>query len=108
MKDLNIDFEKLKNEWENKGFKCETHETPPGDYWSSDGHESDEIFILLEGELEVSFEGKTYYPTLGQEFRVPANVPHTFKNPGTTANHLIWLYAYQWKDNVSGAKISAN
>lgn len=108
MKNLNIDFEKLKNEWENKGFKCETHETPPGDYWSSDGHESDEIFILLEGELEVSFEGKTYYPTVAQEFRVPANVPHTFKNPGTTANHLIWLHAYQWKDNVSGAKISAN
>ncbi|MBO1352001.1 MAG: cupin domain-containing protein [Hormoscilla sp. GUM202] len=108
MKDLCVDFENIKNEWESKGFKCETYSTPAGDYWSSEGHETDEIFILLEGELEVSFQGKTYFPAIGEEFRVPANVPHTFKNPGKTANHLIWLYAYQWEDHVSGTKIEAS
>ncbi|NEO37992.1 MAG: hypothetical protein F6J90_17320 [Moorea sp. SIOASIH] len=25
--------------------------SPPGEYWSSDGHETDEIIIPLEGEL---------------------------------------------------------
>lgn len=105
MKEHNIDVEKIKNEWQSKGFKCETYSTPAGDYWSSEGHESDEVFILLEGELEVSFQGKTYHPTIGEEFRVPANVSHTFKNPGATSNNLIWLYAYEWEDNISGTKM---
>ena len=34
-------IEKIKSDWEERGFTCEISNTPPGDVWSSPGHETD-------------------------------------------------------------------
>ena len=59
-------LENLKNKWEQKGFKCEIHTGSPGEGWSSKGHEAEEVFIPLEGEIEVSFQGKTFNNSIGE------------------------------------------
>ncbi len=105
---INDNWQQLKTDWERKGFKCELFKSLPGEGWSSKGHETDEMFILLEGEVEVSFQGKTYSPTIGEGVIVPANVPHTFKNPGKKENILYALYAYEWQDGVSATPLGTS
>lgn len=95
-----IDVENLKNKWEQKGFKCEIHMGTPGEAWSSKGHDTKEIFIPLEGEIEVSFQGKTYHPAIGEECIIPANNDHSFKSK--TASRYYWIVGYEFEEGVSG------
>jgi len=102
----NLNWEQLKDQWEKKGYQCELHSNEPQESWSSEGHKTEEIFVLLEGELEVSYQGKTYRPNPGEQIEVPANEPHTFTNPGKIANRFYWIYNYEWQDSVSGTRTS--
>ncbi|MFK0162476.1 cupin domain-containing protein [Rhizobium sp. NPDC090279] len=43
-------------------------------------HDFEEMFSLLEGELEFTFRGETRVVRAGSTVNVPANAPHAFKN----------------------------
>jgi quercetin dioxygenase-like cupin family protein len=43
-------------------------------------HQFDEMFHVLEGELEVTFRGETSVVGAGESANVPANAPHAFRN----------------------------
>jgi mannose-6-phosphate isomerase-like protein (cupin superfamily) len=49
--------------------------------------------MLIEGEIEVSFEGKALRPGQGQEIVIPAGASHTVRNTGKTVNR--WYYGYR-------------
>jgi quercetin dioxygenase-like cupin family protein len=52
-------------------------------------HDFEEMFTLLEGELEFTFRGQTQTIRAGSTINVPANAPHMFKNrSGGTARML--------------------
>jgi quercetin dioxygenase-like cupin family protein len=52
-------------------------------------HDFEEMFTLLEGELEFTFRGKSQIVRAGWTVNVPANAPHAFKNvSGATARML--------------------
>jgi quercetin dioxygenase-like cupin family protein len=52
-------------------------------------HDFEEMFSLLEGELEFTFRGKSHTVRAGSTVNVPANAPHAFKNlSGKTARML--------------------
>jgi quercetin dioxygenase-like cupin family protein len=52
-------------------------------------HDFEEMFTLLEGELEFTFRGKSQTVRAGSTVNVPANAPHAFKNvSGATARML--------------------
>jgi quercetin dioxygenase-like cupin family protein len=52
-------------------------------------HDFEEMFTLLEGELEFTFRGKSQTVRAGSTLNVPANAPHAFKNvSGKTARML--------------------
>ena len=52
-------------------------------------HDFEEMFTLLEGELEFTFRGKSHTVSAGSTVNVPANAPHAFKNvSGKTARML--------------------
>lgn len=45
--------------------------------------------MVLEGELELEMQGKTFRPTSGEEVFIPARVTHSVRNVGgTTAQWL--------------------
>ena len=52
-------------------------------------HDFEEMFTLLEGELQFTFRGKSHTVRAGSTINVPANAPHFFKNvSGATARML--------------------
>jgi quercetin dioxygenase-like cupin family protein len=43
-------------------------------------HDFEEMFTLLEGELEFTFRAKSFIVDAGSTVNVPTNAPHAFKN----------------------------
>lgn len=43
-------------------------------------HDFEEMFHILEGEVEFTFRGKQHKASAGQTINIPANAPHFFTN----------------------------
>lgn len=81
------------NQWAARGFSCAIWTDPPGQVWADFVHNVDELVMLIEGEIEVSFGGRTLRPQVGEEVFIPAGVSHTVRNIGKVTNH--WYYGYR-------------
>ena len=88
-----MDYSTVKQDWENKGFSCGIWTDPPGQVWADYVHETDELVMLKEGEIELSFSGQTFHPKMGEEILIPAGESHTVINTGKTTNR--WYYGYK-------------
>lgn len=56
-------------------------------------HDFEELFHILRGEVEVTLRDRTSRATEGHTVNVPANVPHSFRNPTDGAIRLLCLAA---------------
>jgi quercetin dioxygenase-like cupin family protein len=56
-------------------------------------HDFEEMFTVLEGEIEVTFRGETITAYAGETINVPANAPHGFRNATGAASRLLCLCA---------------
>ena len=54
-------------------------------------HDFEEMFTLLEGELEFSFRGETTTVRGGSSINIPANAPHVFKNTSGSTVHMLCM-----------------
>jgi quercetin dioxygenase-like cupin family protein len=54
-------------------------------------HDFEEMFTLLEGELEFTFRGQSQTVRAGSTVNVPANAPHAFRNVSGTTAHMLCL-----------------
>ena len=52
-------------------------------------HREDEMFCVLDGEYEFLVGERTIRAGAGSVVYVPSNVPHTFKNVGTTPARML-------------------
>ena len=86
---------KVKTDWEKRGYSFGIWIDPPGQVWEDYVHGVDELLMLAEGEIELSFLGKTFFPKIGEEILIPAGASHTVRNIGKTANR--WYYGYKNK-----------
>ena len=43
-------------------------------------HDFEEMFTILEGEIEFTFRGRTVRAVEGDTVNIPANAPHSFRN----------------------------
>ncbi|MDQ6751258.1 MAG: cupin domain-containing protein [Actinomycetota bacterium] len=64
---------------------------PPGGGPPPHRHDFDEMFHVLDGEIEVTFRGEVSLVREGQTANVPANAPHAFCNPTDHAVRLLCL-----------------
>jgi hypothetical protein len=53
-------------------------------------HQTDELVMAIEGDLELKFQGRRFHPAIGEEVLIPARVRHTVSNVGKTTAR--WLY----------------
>ena len=53
---------------------------PPGGGPDPHRHACEELFLVMEGEIEVFFRGQRMTAGAGAAVNVPANAPHMFKN----------------------------
>ena len=54
-------------------------------------HDFEEMLTLLEGELELTFRGKSHTVRAGSTVNVPANGPHAFKNVSSTTARMLCM-----------------
>jgi quercetin dioxygenase-like cupin family protein len=54
-------------------------------------HDFEEMFTVLEGEIEVTFRGETTTVGTGETVNVPANAPHRFTNAAANPARLLCL-----------------
>lgn len=79
--------------WKSRGFTCDIWNDPPGQCWEGYVHKKDELFMLLEGDIELEIEGEILYPAIGNEILIPAKVVHSVRNVGKST--AWWFYGYK-------------
>ena len=83
----------IAKDWAARGFSCELWIDPPGQRWEDFVHNTDELVVVLEGELEFEIDAVVSHPEAGEELYIPAGAVHSVRNiGGTTAR---WLYGYK-------------
>src|SRR5882762_9297886 len=53
---------------------------PPGGGPPPHRHDFEEMFTVLEGEVELTFRGEAQRASAGSTVNIPANAPHSFNN----------------------------
>ena len=66
---------------------------PPGGGPPPHRHDFEEMFTVLEGEVELSFRGQHLVAKAGETVNVPANAPHGFRNASSEVVRLLCLCA---------------
>src|ERR1700728_2711315 len=64
---------------------------PPGGGPPPHRHDFEEMFSILEGEIELTFRGETHKAGPGVTVNIPANAPHQFKNMSDKPAHLLCM-----------------
>ena len=72
---------------------------PPGAGPVPHRHDFDETFILLDGEMEVTFRGKKSTVHAGDTINIPSNAPHQFHNASSEPLRMICICAPAGNDN---------
>ena len=88
-----IDLEKVKQNWFARGYSFDIWTDPPGETWEDFTHLVDELFMVLEGNVEIEIQGKVQHPSPGEEIFIPAQALHSVRNRGETTAR--WLYGYK-------------
>src|SRR3954453_14409542 len=64
---------------------------PPGGGPPPHRHDFEEMFTILDGEIELTFRGVSAIATAGETINVPANAPHVFRNVSERPARLLCL-----------------
>lgn len=48
---MTMDRQQIAENWKSRGFSCELWTDPPGQRWEDFTHATDEVVIVLEGEI---------------------------------------------------------
>lgn len=86
------DYRAVAADWLRRGFSCGLWADPPGATWVDFVHGTDELLMVLAGEVELEVAGRRFFPAIGEEVLIPAGVRHSVWNRGTTTSY--WLYGY--------------
>jgi quercetin dioxygenase-like cupin family protein len=54
-------------------------------------HDFEEMFTILDGEIEFTFRGETQRAGAGSTVNIPANAPHAFKNMSDKPARLLCM-----------------
>ena len=63
-------------------------------------HDYEETFIMLEGEIELTFRGKKLALRAGETANIPANAPHFFRNVSKHTARMLCMCAPAGEDEL--------
>jgi len=66
---------------------------PPGGGPGPHRHDFEEMFTILDGEIEVTFRGAKSVARAGETVNIPANAPHAFHNTSERPARLLCMCA---------------
>ncbi len=90
-----VDLKRIENDWMKRGFSFGVWNDPPGQVWEDYVHDTDELFMVIEGQVELEMQGRRWTPRAGEEVLIPARVVHSVRNVGEGPSR--WLYGYSRK-----------
>src|SRR5919112_297808 len=64
---------------------------PPGGGPPPHRHDFEEMFAILEGEIEATFRGEKSVVRAGETVNIPANAPHSFTNASDRSTRLLCM-----------------
>lgn len=64
---------------------------PPGGGPPPHRHDFEEMFSVLEGEIEITFRGEVLTGRAGETVNIPANAPHSFRNQSGAPARLLCM-----------------
>ena len=64
---------------------------PPGGGPPPHRHDFEEMFTLIEGEIEFTFRGETSAIRAGSTVNIPANAPHSFRNASRSVARMLCM-----------------
>jgi quercetin dioxygenase-like cupin family protein len=64
---------------------------PPGGGPPPHRHDFEEMFTILDGEIELTFRGEALRASTGSTVNIPANAPHRFKNKSDKPARLLCM-----------------
>lgn len=88
-----VDRSLIAEDWRRRGYSCGEFVDPPGRCWEDFQHDTDELFLVMEGRMELEIEGRVLHPRVGEEVFIPAHALHSVRNMGNTTAR--WLYGYK-------------
>jgi mannose-6-phosphate isomerase-like protein (cupin superfamily) len=88
-----IDRKQVAANWASRGFSCDVWTDPSGQRWEGFTHLTDELVVVLEGEMEFEIAGRVCHPEIGEELLIPAGAIHSTHNIGSTTAR--WLDGYK-------------
>ena len=97
----NLDQSAVEQRWCERGFSCDLWVDRPGQVWADFVHETDELVLVVRGQVEFEFGGEVHHPECGHELLIPARTRHTVRNLGGT--QAEWLYGYK-RTKASGGE----
>ena len=62
----------IKRDWHSRGYSFGVFRDPPGQVWADFVHQTDELVVLAEGEIEEEIEGKAERFQIGEMVFIPA------------------------------------
>ena len=92
---LATDHSDVAKDWHARGFSCGLWIDHGGREWSYHAHQSDELFMMLSGALELEMGGRSLSPAVGKEIRIPAGAHYIIRNVGEYTAR--WLYGQPCK-----------
>lgn len=88
-----VDVARVREDWNRRRFSCDVWTDPPGQCWEGYVHATDELVMVIEGEVEFEIAGVVHRPRPGEELFIPARAVHSVRNRGPTTAR--WLYGYR-------------
>jgi len=88
-----VNRQDVSRDWAARGFSCDLWVDSPGQRWEGFVHTTDELVLVLEGELEFEVNGVISHPKIGEELYIPAGAVHSVRNIGSQTAR--WLYGYR-------------
>lgn len=64
---------------------------PPGGGPPPHRHDFEEMFTILDGEIELTFRGEVHQANAGSTVNIPANAPHSFQNRSDKPARLLCM-----------------
>ncbi len=64
---------------------------PPGGGPAPHRHDFEEMFTVLDGEIEITFRGQKTVARAGETVNIPANAPHSFTNHSKQPARLLCM-----------------
>ncbi|MGQ0644034.1 MAG: cupin domain-containing protein [Elusimicrobiota bacterium] len=89
----NLDVRNVEEGWLRRGFSFGLWTDPAGRAWENYVHDADELFMVLEGDVELELQGRVLRPAPREEIFVPARAVHSVRNRGASASR--WAYGYR-------------